>query len=72
MASTQKIENSPYLTTGEAAKLLQCSQTVVVKACNAGLFEGFRLPDSRHRRLLKSSVIAYMREHDIPIPNNEV
>lgn len=56
------------LTTSEAALLLRCSQGTVIRACDQGILEFYRLPGSNFRRLPLPPLLEYMRKHSIPIP----
>lgn len=62
MASTQR-----DLSTGQAAKLLRCSQQTVIRACDEGLIDSYRLPASKFRRIPKAALLDYMKANNIPI-----
>ena len=57
------------LTTGEVAYYCHVSPQTVVKWCNRGLLNYFRLPLSQDRRIVTSSLIDLMRSHEMPIPD---
>lgn len=64
MAST--INNGRDLTTGEAARLLRCSINSVIRACKKGVLQSYKLPCSRHRRVVRESVREHMQQNGIP------
>lgn len=64
MASTQL---EPYLTTGQAARIVRCSQQTIIRACDRGLIKSFRLPASSFRRIERQVLRQFMEEHGIPM-----
>lgn len=60
------------LTTGEAARLLRCSQQTVIRACDKGFIPFYKLPGSRFRRIRKQDLMRFMEEAGIPLPPNEL
>lgn len=49
-----------YMTTGEAAKMCGVCYRTVGLWVDKGLIEGFRIPFSKHRRVLKASIVKLM------------
>ncbi len=54
-------------TTGEAAEICKVSQQTIIRCFDNGRLRGFRVPGSRFRRIPRASLIAFMKEHGIPI-----
>lgn len=55
-------------TTGQAAALLGFSQQAVIRNFDAGRLAGFRIPGSRHRRIMASALEDFRRVHQLPQP----
>ena len=58
-------------TTGEAAKICKVSQQTIIRCFDAGRLEGFRIPGSKFRRILRRSIVKFMEENNIPLDNLE-
>lgn len=58
--------NEP-LTTGEIAKLLKVSPRVVCKWVDEGRLKGYLLPGSKHRRVTRESLVAFLKTHGMPL-----
>ncbi len=57
------------LTTGQAAKLMGVSSTTVMKLTRTGELPFWTVPGaSKHRRMLRSDVLALMVKSGMPIP----
>lgn len=56
------------LTPGEVAKMLHVSNGTVNKWFDRGQLAGFRVPNSRHRRILRDSLIEFVKHHGLPFP----
>jgi excisionase family DNA binding protein len=54
-------------TTGEAADICKVSQQTIIRCFDNGRLKGFRVPGSRFRRIPRDSLIAFMRENNIPL-----
>ena len=54
-------------TTGEVAEICKVSQQTVIRCFDSGKLKGFRVPGSRFRRIPRESLIAFMRENQIPL-----
>ena len=53
-------------TTGEAAKICKVSQQTIIRCFDSGALKGFRVPGSRFRRIPRDSLLAFMKENNIP------
>src|SRR5512140_2249087 len=58
-------------TTGEVADICKVSQQTVIRCFDSGKLKGFRVPGSRFRRIPRDSLLAFMRENNIPITDIE-
>lgn len=56
-------------TTGEAADVCGLSQQTVIRCFDSGRLKGFRVPGSRFRRIPRESLIAFMKDHGMPLDN---
>ena len=54
-------------TTGEAAEICKLSQQTIIRCFDNGQLKGFRVPGSRFRRIPRDKLIAFMKEHSIPM-----
>lgn len=54
-------------TTGEAAEICSVSQQTIIRCFDRGQLKGFKVPGSRFRRIPRESLIAFMKEHGIPL-----
>ena len=54
-------------TTGDVARICCVAPRTVVKWLEAGHLKGYILPDSRHRRITKDSLVTFMEKHGIPM-----
>jgi len=55
------------LTTGQVAKLCNVTIRTVIKWFEKGHLEGYRIPGSRDRRFPLDNVVAFMKEHGMPL-----
>ena len=53
-------------TTGEAAKICKVSQQTIIRCFDSGGLKGFRVPESRFRRIPREHLYAFMKENNIP------
>ena len=53
-------------TTGEAAKICKVSQQTIIRCFDSGALKGFLVPGSRFRRIPRESLLAFMKENNIP------
>jgi two-component system, OmpR family, response regulator len=58
-------------TTGEAADICNVSQQTIIRCFDTGKVQGFRIPGSRFRRIPRSNLIKFMKDHNIPFDNLE-
>jgi two-component system OmpR family response regulator len=56
-------------TTGEAADICNISQQTIIRCFDAGKVQGFRIPGSKFRRIPRSNLIKFMKDHNIPFDN---
>ena len=54
-------------TTGEVARVCKVSQQTVIRCFDNGKLRGFRVPGSRFRRIPRDALLAFMKQHDIPL-----
>lgn len=55
-------------TTGQVAKMCRVAPRTVSKWVDSGRLKGFRLPGSQDRRIFTADVVAFLREHGLPVP----
>jgi excisionase family DNA binding protein len=55
------------LTTGEVAKICNVASRTVSKWFDSGQLRGYRIPGSKDRRIPVSSLIRFMKSHNIPM-----
>ena len=58
-------------TTGEAANICNVSQQTIIRCFDAGKVQGFRIPGSKFRRIPRSNLVKFMKDHNIPFDNLE-
>jgi excisionase family DNA binding protein len=56
-------------TTGEAADICNVSQQTIIRCFDAGKVQGFRVPGSKFRRIPRSNLVKFMKDHNIPFDN---
>lgn len=56
-----------FLTTGQTARLLSCSQQKVIRLCDQGILSCYKMPASTHRRINPSSVIQVASLAGMPV-----
>jgi len=54
------------LTTGQVAQICNVAPRTVTKWFDTGQLRGYRIPGSKDRRIPRSELIRFMREHNIP------
>lgn len=59
------------MTTGQAAKLMNCSQQSIIRAFDTGIIKGHRIPGSKFRRIHTQDLLTYMKNNGIPIPEEQ-
>lgn len=55
------------LTTGDVAKICNVAPRTVCKWFDAGQLSGYRVPGSKDRRVPRVNLIAFMRQHGLPL-----
>jgi two-component system OmpR family response regulator len=55
------------LTTGEAVRMMRVSQQTIIRSCDRGVLESYKLPCSRFRRIVRDSLYAYMLANNFPM-----
>ena len=60
------MNGSDWYTTGEAARICRTSLQSIIRNCDAGKLTCHRVPGSRHRRITRERLTAFMRENQIP------
>ena len=59
---------APYiLTTAAAAKIAGVSLQTMTRWVDAGRVQGFRIPGSTHRRVVREGLLKFLLEHKMPI-----
>ncbi|MFH1550084.1 MAG: response regulator [Planctomycetota bacterium] len=53
-------------TTTKVGKFCGVTQQTVIKWVDSGLLRGFRLPNSRDRRVTETALLKFMKKHSIP------
>src|SRR3972149_4948074 len=69
MAADGRIKT--IFTTGEVAQICKVSQQTVIRCFDSGRLQGFRVPGSRFRRIPRESLIAFMKNNEIPMDQLE-
>jgi excisionase family DNA binding protein len=54
-------------TTGEVAKLCNVTIRTVIRWFDAGVLEGYKIPNSKDRRIPREKLVRFMRAHGIPL-----
>lgn len=62
--------NKPH-TTGSVANLCKVAPRTVSKWCDSGRLKSYRIPGSEDRRIRHADLMAFVREHGIPVPQIE-
>ena len=55
------------MTTGEVAKICNVASRTVSKWFDSGQLRGYRIPGSKDRRIPVSSLVRFMKSHNIPL-----
>jgi PleD family two-component response regulator len=54
-------------TTGDVARICRVTINTVVKWFDSGELEGYRIPSSRARRVLRKALLDFMKKHSFPM-----
>ncbi len=65
--SVISIEDRDWLSTTEAAAILELSHMTVIRRFDAGDLKGYRVPGSRFRRIPKNSLRKFAELHGLPL-----
>ena len=66
-----KLDKSVF-TTGEVARICNISQQTVIRCFDSGRLRGFRVPNSKFRRIPREALIEFMKANNIPVDQLEV
>ncbi len=58
-------------TTGEVARICGVTIRTVIKWFESGALKGFKIPNSRDRRIPRENLISFMKEHGFPLDRLE-
>ena len=61
------VKSRNVLTTGQVSKICNVAPRTVSKWFDSGQLGGYRIPGSRDRRIPKSELLRFMKEHNIPL-----
>lgn len=64
------IEKKEFYTTGEASRLLFCTSQSVINYCDRGWLRCQRVMGQGPRKIYHESLVAFMIENDIDIPED--
>ena len=56
------------ITLGKAVELCELSQSILRRLFDAGHIQGFRVPNSKHRRLYRDSLAEYLTANGMRVP----
>lgn len=59
-------------TTGEVARICNVTIRTVIKWFESGELQGFKIPNSRDRRIPRDSLIEFMKRHGMPLTQIDV
>ncbi len=57
------MKERPFLATGEVAKVAGISKRKVAQWIDSGLLRGFTIPGSKHRRVRRDDLEAFLKKH---------
>jgi excisionase family DNA binding protein len=57
-------------TTGQVARICKVAPRTVSKWFDSGRLRGYRIPGSQDRRIPRESLIRFLKEHNIPLPDD--
>jgi DNA-binding transcriptional MerR regulator len=60
-------KNMQVFTTGQVAKICHVCQRTVSNWFDSGRLKGYRIPGSQDRRILRWSLITFLKEHGMPL-----
>ena len=62
------LEGRKTFTTGQVAQVMDVSIQTVIRLVDDGKLKGFKIPGSRFRRISRDSLVAFMKDNNIPMP----
>jgi len=65
-SDTSDLADKQIYTTGEAATLCKISQQTIIRCFDSGRLKGFRVPESKFRRIPRAELLRFMRDNSIP------
>ena len=68
MVNDTVLAKKSVFTTGQAATLCKLSLQTIIRCFDSGKINGYRVPGSRFRRIPRESLVRFMQENNIPIP----
>jgi excisionase family DNA binding protein len=67
MRDAFNLNDKDVLTTGEVAKICNVASRTVSKWFDSGQLQGYRIPGSKDRRIPVSTLVQFMKKHNIPL-----
>jgi excisionase family DNA binding protein len=67
MRDPNAMPDKDVLTTGEVAKICNVASRTVSKWFDSGQLRGYRIPGSKDRRIPLANLLAFMKQHHIPM-----
>jgi len=67
MHQGQQFSMKKVFTTGEVARICNVTIRTVIKWFDSGELKGFKIPNSRDRRIPRENLLEFMQKHGIPI-----
>lgn len=68
MVTGPLLQGKLVFTTGEVAELCKLSLHTIIRCFDGDRLQGYRVPGSRFRRIPRESLLKFMEENNIPIP----
>jgi excisionase family DNA binding protein len=63
---TRALSTSEVFTSGQVATLCRVSSRIVYKWIEDGLLPGYRIAGSTHRRILRTDLVQFLKDHGMP------
>lgn len=61
------MKDKKVFTTGDVARICNVSVRTVQKWFDEGLLKGYKLPNSKDRRVQAEKLVEFMTKHDMPV-----
>lgn len=68
MVSKYICANGRHYTAGQVAQMIGVAPRTVSKWCDSKKINSFRLPGSEARRILQKEIVRFLRDNDMPMP----